>query len=104
RLSVLARAQQSSFAGKGNLAVGTGTDAQVIPEAPVVQIVARAMTLSGKGRDLVALEAAVPQQGQSGLLDVDQLIFRGQRRRAFIEFGIGFYRQLIPRQMLRRVR
>ena len=72
-----------------------GTDAQVIPVQPVIDVVPAATTLKGEGRDLITPIAVACQHLHTGLVNViDQLVLR-QLRRLAMEQGIGFQGELI---------
>src|SRR5690348_11668719 len=83
------------------LAVRAGADAQVIPEAPVVEVVAALASALRKGRDLVLFEAARGEHGMASTLHVPREIIIRQRRRLRGEQRAGFKGELVVREMRR---
>ncbi|CRM80693.1 hypothetical protein [Pseudomonas sp. 22 E 5] len=79
--------------------MGTGADADKVAEAPVVQVVSRRAARLGIGRDFILRVTVFGQQRLAGFLNVPQRVVFRQRGRLVPEHGVGFQRQLIPRQV-----
>ena len=85
-----------------DLAVRSGTDAEVITICPVIQVVLTAPAFAGVGGNFVLAEARFGHARDAGFLHVPGIIhFRNAGWRFGREQGVRFQRELIMRQMLR---
>ena len=95
-------AQHRLRCAQREFAVRAGADAEVIAEAPVIEVVRRLPPGLGVGRDFVMLEARRRDPRLAGLLDVPALVEAGNAlRRARGEHRVGFERELVVRQVRR---
>ena len=97
---LVAQDLQRSVAGAGLLAVRTRTEAHVVAEAPVVDVVPRDAVAATPRGYLVTLQAGMREPVAAAALDLLQKVFVWQRRRRAVKRGIRLDRQLIPGQML----
>ncbi len=89
----------------GELAVGAGADAEVVAEGPVVEVVAAALAGLGEGRGFVVLVAGLGEHRFNELLHVGgEVVIRQFGRRAAVEGRVGFQREVVAGQVLRRER
>jgi hypothetical protein len=81
------------------LAVGAGADAEVVAEAPVVEVVRARRAGPGEGRGFVVREAGRTEPGFHHLLHVGRQVVVGQRRRRVVERRVRLQRQVIGRDV-----
>ena len=79
--------------------MGAGPQGQIVPEGPVVQVMARGFSAKAPGRDFVILVSPFVQQLSPLAIDVPQVVVVGQVRRPAVELGVGFQGQLVPGQV-----
>ena len=99
RAGAPARSARVAATGVGELAVRTGADAEVVAEAPVVQVVPALRAAPRIGRDFVLLE---PRGGEPRLasdLHREGHLVVGQARRPTLERRAGLQRQLVMRNV-----
>src|SRR5690606_5760323 len=96
RMLVLPAPQDRLFGAQGDLAVGAGTDAEVVAVAPVVEVVRALPSGAGVGAGLVVAVPGTGEQGLAMLLDVPgQVVVRNALRRPGVEHGVGFQGELV---------
>lgn len=81
--------------GSGEFAVGAGTNAKVIAESPIVEIVATARARAGEGRSFIMLETGFGQTGFDRLLHVGSGVIVGQGWGRAMERRVGFEREVV---------
>ncbi len=85
------------------LAVRPGPNAEVVAKTPVIEVVAAGVATARIGRHLVAPQASAGAARGDAVQHVVGQVLVGQRRRVFGKNGVGLKRELIDRQMRRRV-
>src|SRR6056297_794079 len=78
-----------------DLTVGTGTDADIVTELPVVDIVSAVATRSGISRGFILLVTGLGKPVLVGQLPVEYGIFCRQSGRLGVEQSVGLDRKLI---------
>src|SRR4030095_6627722 len=84
---------------KRELGMRAGTDAEIIAETPIVEIVAALESRARMRRCFVMAIAGIVQHRTNRVLDVGRRIFVGQRRRMAMKERIRLERERIERQM-----
>jgi len=90
---------QDAAIGIGELAVGASTNAEVVTELPVIQIVSAALAGLGESGNFIAFKAVLGQQGKPGLFGVGHLVAVGLFRWVVIKGSVRLDGQLIPAQV-----
>ena len=85
--------------GKRELGMRSGADAQIIAEAPVVEIVPALAARLSESRRLVMPVTRIEEHAFDRVIHVCGLVVVGQRRRLAMEQRVGLDREVIERQM-----
>ncbi|MCW0416884.1 hypothetical protein NB689_002638 [Xanthomonas sacchari] len=97
---VLPAPQDVLFGAGADLAVRAGTDAEIVAEGPVVEVVRAAVAGARVGADLVLRVAGLGQQRLAALLHVPGVVVLGHAlRRSRGEHGVRFQGELVVAQV-----
>ena len=92
--------EHAAACGIGNLSMRPCTDADVVAELPVVQVVTTLLAGAREGGDFVLSIAVAGEHGLPERLHRPYFIFIGQDGRISMEAGVRFQGELVPRQVL----